>query len=460
MLLSSFSSMPLETKVVRRKKISNPILWVVLGYLGFILIGALLLALPIAHQKDTSFLDHIFISTSAVCVTGLATIDIGTTYSHFGHYVILFLMQIGGLGIMTISTTLILLAGMRPGFSHQSVFLDQFSQENLAPTKVLKAVLPFTFGIEAVGLIVYFTQFKEAEIYDRFFSALFQTVSTFCNVGFSLYPDSLIQYGSNPIVVITSSLLVLAGGFGFLAITELPNLFSSKKKISLHTKLASLVTIVLVVFASCFFLFMEFGNSLENLPFGEKILAAISYGSISRTAGLNLSQFGMLSSGTLLLTTLLMFIGANPGSCGGGIKTTTAAVIAVLGINRLLGKKNTMVFGRTIPQETVNKAVYIFIIGVIVIFLATLLLLITENGNAPYTDTGIQFIKILFEVSSAYATCGLSLGITSELSGFGEVVICFVMFIGRLGPLFLISAVVSPNRDNGIWYSEENIMVG
>lgn len=460
MLLSSFSTKPLEAKVVRRKKISTPIIWVILGYIGFIVTGAFLLSLPIAHVKDVFFLDNLFISTSAICVTGLATVDIGSTYTHFGHWVILLLMQIGGLGIMTISTTLILLAGMRPGFNHQSVFLDQFSQEIVAPSKILKAVIPFTFGLEIIGLIVYFTQFNETNLYDRFFTALFQTVSTFCNVGFSLYPDSLIQYGTNPIVVIISSILVLAGGFGFLAIADLQNLFSSKKKISLHTKLATIFTIILVILSSLFFFFVEFGNSLENLSLGEKVLAAYSYGSISRTAGLNLSVFGSVSSGVLLLTILIMFIGANPGSCGGGIKTTTAAVIAILGINRLRGRDKTMIFGRTIPQETVNKAIYIFIIGVSVIFFASLLLLITESGNAPYSDVGTQFLKILFEVSSAYATCGLSLGITSELSPIGRLVICFVMFVGRLGPLFLISAVVSSNKDNGIWYSEENVMVG
>ncbi len=460
MLLSSFSAQPLETKVIKKRKHSNPILFVILGYFAFILVGTLFLSLPFAQKESISFLDNFFIATSAICVTGLATIDIGTMYSHAGHWIILLLMQIGGLGIMTISTTLILLAGMRPGFSHQSVFLDQFSPENLSPNKVLKAVLPFTFGIEAIGLLVYFTQFSEPDLYNRFFSALFQTISSFCNVGFTLYPNSLIQYGSNSLVVITSALLVLAGSFGFLAITELPYLFSSKKKISLHTKLAMLVTGILVVLSMIFFFAVEHSNSLSSLAFGDKLLAAFSFSSISRTAGINLSDFTTLSSASLFLTILLMFIGANPGSCGGGIKTTTAAVIAILGINRLLGKEKTMVFGRTIPQETVNKAIYIFIIGVIVIIFSSLLLLLTESGSQPYAETSSSFLKILFEVSSAYATCGLSLGITSELSSLGRLLICFVMFVGRLGPLFLISAVVSSEKDNGVWYSEENIMVG
>lgn len=461
MQLSAFARHAISAKPVRRRKQSEPIWLVILGYLALISVGTLLLSLPLAQDKFVPFIDNFFVATSAVCVTGLSTVDVGVVYSHFGHWVLLCLMQAGGLGIMAISTSLILLAGMRPGFGHQSVLMDQFSQEgNIAPKAVLRAVFPFMFGMEALGLVVYFTQFPEEDLYDRFFSALFQTVSSFCNVGFTLYPDSLVQFGMNWIVVVATAVLVLAGGFGFLAVADLSCIFSSKKKVSLHTKLALLITVffVLAGFVAC--LGFEFTNALGDKSFGYKALSAFSYSAISRTAGLNLFDMSLLSGGALWLTVILMFIGANPGSCGGGIKTTTAAVIFMLGLNRFRGREKTQIFGRTIPHDTVQKAVYIFLIAIIVITLATFALLITETGARPYSESSGAFLRIFFEVVSAYSTCGLSLGITPELTTSGRALICLVMFIGRLGPLFLISAVASREKDSGMWYSEENIMVG
>ena len=462
MLLSFGSRHSLEKVIVRRKKKSNTIHLVILGYLAIISVGTFLLSLPVSQAQSLSFLDNFFVATSAICVTGLSTIDIGTSYSHFGHWVLIFLMQIGGLGIMCISTTLILFAGMRPSFLYESVLLQSFSQDGSAsPSKILKAVLPFTFILEAFGVLIYFLNFREEGVYDRFFASLFQSISSFCNVGFSLYPNSLMNFAEDPFVVIGTSVLVIAGGFGFLAILDLRCLFNLKKRISLHTKLASLMTIILLVVGMAFFFFIEYGNSIAAESIPQKILSSFSFSFISRTAGLNLVDFSTLSGPSVIFTIILMFIGANPGSCGGGIKTTTAAVIVIFAVNNLIfGRNKTQIFNKTIPQDTVNKAVHIFIIGVLIIIFASLVLLISEIGSAPYTSVPGEFLQILFEVTSAYATCGLSLGFTSQLSEFGKLVICMVMFIGRLGPLFLISAVTLKDKDSGLWYSEENIMVG
>ncbi len=462
MLLSPVGRRPLapaKPMIVKKRKQTNPIMLLILAYLALISAGTALLSLPFCETDSVDFIDNLFVATSAVCVTGLTPIDVGTAYTHIGHWVIILLMQTGGLGIMVASTALILLAGMKPGFGYQSVFLDEFTHENISPSVILKAVLPFTFVVEAFGLGIYFWQFPELDTYDRFFSALFQTVSTFCNVGFSLYPDSLMQFETNPIVVFTTAILVIAGGFGFLAVMDLQNIFK-KKKISLHTKLVSIMTFILLVVAFVAFLGLEFMNTLDGYSIGQKLLSSFSFSAISRTAGIGMTDISTLTSASLLLTLAGMFIGANPGSCGGGLKTTTAAVIMILGFNRLLGREKTRIFGRTIPQETVNKAVYIFLIAVIVITIATLLLLLSETWGNPYNDVSVSALKILFEATSAYATCGLSLGITPELSAVGRAIICLVMFIGRMGPLFLISAVASKDSDQGIWYSEENIMVG
>lgn len=451
--------------VFMAKKQANPIMLVVLAYLLLITLGAVLLRLPISTREPIDFLQALFTATSAVCVTGLSVVDISSTFSGFGYWVLVILMQLGGLGIMTVSTVLILLAGMHPGFNHQSVLLSNFTQEgNVDAKRILKAVLPFTFILEAIGGVVYFTQFSDLPMYDRIFGSLFQAVSSFCNVGFTLFPDSLVQFQLNPVMNIVTCILVLAGGFGFLAITELQYAFDFRhrkfRKISLHTRIATFGTLIVVAASILVFTFTEWSNSLEGLGFFDKMQSTFFMAFTSRTAGLNTVDIPGLCASSLFFFVVIMFVGANPGSCGGGIKITTAAVISLLGFNRLLGREKTQVMGRTIPETTVDKAVRIFVVAIVVIALATLILLYTEiPAGVGFNENGTPFLKILFEVVSAYSTCGLSMGLTGELSAMGQLVICTVMFIGRMGPLFLISAVAGMNQ-NTTWFAEEDIMVG
>lgn len=466
MLKSKFRDFNFGETVVVKKKQTNPIMLVVLGYLLLISVGAIVLCTPVATREPLSFLQALFTATSAVCVTGLSVIEIGSSFTDFGNWVVLLLMQAGGLGIMTISTTLILLAGMHPGFNHQSVLLSNYTQEgNIDAGRILKAVVPFTFLLEAVGAVVYFTQFKAIEgTYDRIFCSVFQAVSSFCGVGFSLFPDSLEQFQLNPVVNVVTYILVLAGGFGFLAVTELVFAFDFKhrsmRKISLHTRIASFGTLLVIAVSVLVFSFTEWSNVLDELSFGEKVQSTFFMAFSSRTAGLNTVDISTLCASSLFFFIVVMFIGANPGSCGGGIKITTAAVIGLLGFNRLLGRQRTQVMGRTIPEGTVDKAIRIFVVAMVVIVVATLILLYTEiPAGVSYRENGAPFLKILFEVVSAYSTCGLSMGLTGELSTVGQIVICMVMFIGRMGPLFLISAVAGKIQ-NTAWFAEEDIMVG
>ncbi|MCQ2102638.1 MAG: ATPase [Fibrobacter sp.] len=456
-----------EKTIDRKKKNVNPIMLIVAGYMALITLGAVLLSLPISQRNPVSFLDALFTATSAVCVTGLSTIDISSSFTGIGNWILVFLMQAGGLGIMTISTVIILLAGMHPGFNHQSALLANYTQEgNVDPKKILRAVLPFMFGLEAIGAVFYFTQFTEEvlidySLYNRIFGSIFQSISSFCNVGFTLFPDSLVRFQLNPIVNITTCILALAGGFGFLAITEARYMFDFKKrsfqKISLHTRIATVFTAIIIVVSIAFFIFSEWNNTFADLSFAEKLESSLFMAFTSRTAGLNNIDTPCLSVGSLFYFVIIMLIGANPGSCGGGIKTTTTAVICLLGFNRLLGRNKTQILGRTIPETTVDKAVRIFVVAIVVIVVATLILLETEATG----DTNAQgsFLKVFFEVVSAYSTCGLSMGLTSELSIPGKIIVCTVMFIGRMGPLFLISAVAMKQED-GMWYAEEDIMVG
>ena len=343
-----------EKKAEVKKKSGNPILMIVSGYLALVSLGALLLSLPFAQREPVGVLDAFFTAMSAVCVTGLSTIDISASFTTFGNWVLVVLMQAGGLGIMTISTVIILLAGMHPGFNHQSVLLSNFTQEgNVDAKRILMAVLPFTFILEAIGGVVYFTQFSGMEMYDRIFCAVFQAVSSFCNVGFTLFPDSLVQFQLNPVMNITTCILALAGGFGFLAITELQYAFDFKlrkfRKISLHTRIATFCTLIIVVASIIAFMLTEWGNSLNGLSFFDKLQTTVFMAFTSRTAGLNTVDTPALCASSLFFFIIIMFIGANPGSCGGGIKVTTAAVIGLLGFNRLLGREKTQVLGRTIP---------------------------------------------------------------------------------------------------------------
>lgn len=466
MLLSRYEKMPFSKIKATKKKRWNAIQIVVLGYISVILFGTILLSLPFAKAEPVRFLDSLFTACSAVCVTGLSVLNIGTAYTHQGHWIILFLMEIGGLGIMTVSTTLILLAGMRPGFNQQSVLLSTFTTENnVDATKILRTIIPFTLLLQLFGTLIYFTQFKELHTYDRFFSSLFHAVSAFCNVGFSLFPDSLMRFQTNTVVNTTTCILVVAGGFGFLAITEMQHLFNLKtrefQRISLHTKIAAFCTLFLIVGGGLILWFTESSTTIKDLSFIDKMLSTFFISISSRTAGLNTIDMATLSLNSIFLVIIMMIIGANPGSCGGGIKTTTAAVIALLGFNRLLGRQKTQVLGRTIPEETVDRAVRIFVIAIVVLVGATLILLHTEAATATIVgEESSVFIKILFEVASAYSTCGLSLGITPQLTDPGRIIICIVMFIGRMGPLFLISAVARQDSESGMWFAEEDIMVG
>jgi len=455
----------LSENVFKTRTQSNPIMLVVLAYLLLIAIGTALLSLPQAAARPISLIEAFFTSMSAVCVTGLSVVDISSAFTNTGHWIIVVLMQLGGLGIMTASTTLILLAGMHPGFSHQSVFLSEFTQEgSIDAGRILRAVIPFTFVLELIGGISYFTQFDSMELYDRLLCSTFQAVSSFCGVGFTLFPDSLVSFQYNPIINITTCILVLAGGFGFLAIAELRYLVDFKHKevrrLSLHTRIATYGTIVVIGVSTIVFTFTEWNNLFSGHSFGENLQSVLFMTFTSRTAGLNSVNIPDLTQASLFFFIIIMFIGANPGSCGGGIKITTAAVIGLLGINRLLGREKTQVFGRTIPSNTIDKAIRIFVVAMVVIAGATLFLLCTEipSGTA-YPANSSPFLKILFEVVSAYATCGLSMGLTEELSTVGKIVICAVMFIGRMGPLFLISAVAGKLHDTA-WYAEEDIMVG
>lgn len=321
-------------------------LFLVEGYLAVIALGTILLSCPFSLQKDLSILDAFFTATSAVCVTGLSVIDIGTTFTHAGLWILAALIQIGGLGIMTFSTTILLLSGMKPGFNQQALFKSGFTTEGgIEPKKILTAVLPFTIVLEGLGMTALFTQFDHLPLNERILYSVFHAISAFCNAGFSPLPNSLMSYQFNPVVCLVVILLVLAGGIGFLSMSEIKNLFDFKtrtiQKISLHTKIALTATLIISLIEMFSVLAIEWHGAFDGQSWAEKLLSGAFVALSSRTAGFNTIDPLSLRETSTIIIIIAMFIGASPGSCGGGLKTTTAAVITLLGINRLLGRDKT-----------------------------------------------------------------------------------------------------------------------
>ena len=463
MLLSRYKDIP-NASLTAKKKSSNPMLFLVEGYVFLIVLGTVLLKCPFSLLKELSLVDAFFTATSAVCVTGLSVIDIGGTFTSAGLWIIALLIQIGGLGIMTFSTSILLLSGMRPGFNQQAIFKSGFTTEgNVDPKKILAAVLPFTVVLEGLGTAAFFTQFDNLPLSDRILYSFFHAVSAFCNAGFSSFADSLMSFRLNPVVCLVVMFLVLSGSIGFLAMAEVRNIFNFStrtiQKVSLHTKIALLATLVIVAVEMLSVLVIEWNGAFAGESFFGKLLSAGFVSVASRTAGFNTVDPLTFRETSMIIVIIAMFIGASPGSCGGGLKTTTAAVIAILGFNRLLGRERTQVMGRTIPEETVDKAVRIFIVYVVLALVGTLVLLLTEFPGGAFGSSNSHFLGVFFEVVSALSTCGLSLGLSAELSDFGRIFICIFMFVGRMGALFLISAVVK-KKEGGAWYAEEDIMVG
>jgi trk system potassium uptake protein TrkH len=441
----------------------HPMLYPVAGFLALISLGTILLLMPFSSNDGLAFSDAFFMATSASCVNGLAVISVGQKLSFAGQFILLCLMEVGGIGIMAISTIIMLIAHSKMNFGQLSAFNSSYSADDSSSTGyVIKKVVIITLAIELCGAITLFTQFNDMPTGQRIFFSVFHAISAFCNAGFSLLNNSMQGFSTNAVVNITLIFLIICGGFGFLALSELVSFKKNKipgKYLTLHTKLALLMTIALITLGMLLMLKMEWDGVLSGYSFFDKVLISLFQSVTARSGGYSTVNFALLGVPMLFTMILLMFIGANPGSCGGGIKTTTAAIIALLGINRFLGRKKTQVFNRTIPEETVSRAVRIFVLSVIFIAIACILLLDFETANLSVQAGQDRFLELLFETVSAFSTCGLSMGITEYLTTSGKILLSVVMFVGRLGPLVLVQAVVlQPHSD--AYYSEENVMVG
>ena len=442
-------------KAFQEKKLSLPQV-LALGFLSAIAIGTILLILPAASstQKSIGFINALFTATSATCVTGLIVLDTGKDFSTFGQLVILILLQCGGLGIMTMSTMFAFLAGKRISLRHRLLIqesLNQFSIGGLV--RLAKYILIFTAVIEGVGAAILF--FYWQRIYSplqALYLAAFHSISAFCNAGFSLFSDSLIRYKGDLVINLTFIILIILGGIGFLVLLEFFQ-YGKNRTLSLHAKLALKISLILILIGFIIIFFVESNNpsTLGNLSFSEKMFGSIFQSVTARTAGFNTIHIGNMQNATLFLIIILMFIGASPGSTGGGVKTTTFGLLILYVWSSLKGKEEIQVFKRRVSQDIIPKVLAVITLSVGLIIIMTILLSYVE---------GEDFIKILFEVVSAFGTVGLSTGITPSLSLTGKIIIIITMFTGRIGPLGLALALIQKREPEMIRYPEEKIMVG
>ena len=484
----------------------------ILSFAGTIFIGAILLSLPVATSDGlgASWIDALFTATSAVCVTGLIVQDTPTYFSPFGQMVILVLMQVGGIGIMTITTSLALMLGRRFSIREQRAMQDMMEESSFADLKhTIASVVKLTVMVESIGAFLLFMRWAFEKSYsEALYFAVFHSVSAFCNAGFSLFTDSFESYSGDILINFTITTLIILGGLGFTVVSELivkyrqkvsrrtleywlyrffrylsrrglrtdkiatlfrkgsqkpppeisarpvfkitPRILKSKH-FTVHSRLVLLITGILIASGTLLIFFFEYDNAIFRLSLRGKMMAAYFQSVTLRTAGFNTIDFGNLMDFTLFFMIILMFIGASPNSTAGGIKTSTLGVLFLSIKAMLLGRDEVEVYSRTIPRQTVYKAVSIVMISFILVIFFLMILLIYERQ---------PFLDVLFEATSAFGTVGLSTGITPKLRVVSKLIIICLMFIGRTGP-FTLAVAVGEQRDKvAIVYPESRVMVG
>ncbi len=448
------------TTLIEKIKLA-PAQIVIISFSAIIVVGSLLLALPIssAEGKSISLIDAFFTATSATCVTGLSTLSLADNFSFMGQIIVLILIQIGGLGYMTLYSSMTILLGKSLAVRDQVMMqdlLDISSLEDLL--QMIINIIKYTLVIEIIGAVILTAAFNYQgyEFGESLYFGIFHSISAFCNAGFALFDNSLEEFALNPFVHGTISLLIFLGGLGFIVLKELEYiLFKGGKLINLsvHSKIVLTTNLALIALVAIYIFFGEFLNALNIYGFWEKLQLSIFQSITTRTAGFNTLPLNSLHPHTIYLFCLIMFIGASPGSTGGGIKTTTFAILFQSVKATLRGREQVEFFDRKVSNVVVVRAVAIIVISLIIVSFFILLMMRLEPEH--------DFLSLFFEVVSAFATVGLSLGITPYLSVSGKIVLTILMFIGRVGPLTLALAVGQKRKEIGnVEYPEGRIMIG
>ncbi|MBW4610088.1 MAG: TrkH family potassium uptake protein [Hassallia sp. WJT32-NPBG1] len=436
-----------------------------LGFLAMIAVGTILLMMPFCTSNGTwnDLMVALFTSTSAVCVTGLSVVDPGTYFSFWGQFFIALLAQIGGLGYMTTTTFLILLIGRKFDLRHKIAIQQALDRPGMSgSTQVIRSIIATTLIFEITGTFLLLPAFVPKYGWSQgLWLAIFHSVNAWNNAGFSLFKDNLIGYQSSALVAFTITALIIFGGIGYQVIMEmylwLRDRFIYKSRniiFSLDFKVATMTTVLLLLLGTVLFFGIEIRNpqTFGNLSFRDQLLAAWFQSVAPRTAGFNTIDIGKMTNAGLFLTIAFMFIGASPGGTGGGMKTTTLRVLTSCTKTILQGKEEVLLYERKIATSLILKAVGVFVGSITTVIISTILISIT--------DPELDFIQILFEVVSAFATVGLSTGITGNVSIVAKLILIVTMYIGRVGVLVLMSALLGDPRPTRIHYPEENLLVG
>lgn len=398
------------------------------GFLTYIIIGCIFLCLPISQKESVSFLDNLFIATSAVSTTGLVTVSIFDTYNGLGQFVIMVLIQLGGIGYLTFTTFMLLSTTRKMTLWHKKILSTEFTlPKTIKIADFLKSVILFTVVMELLGSILFFIAFKNngMDTGEAIWSSVFHSVSTFCTAGFSLFNDSFISYADNGFINFIISMLAISGSLGFIVITDFGLMIKNKThKISFTTKIILYGFLILLSVGTAFFYFLE--PSIAEQSDSRFLTAFFQCMTAMTTVGFNTVDFGLFSQSMMLICIFLMYIGASPSGTAGGIKITTLTAVLAIMKSRLRGRKNITFLGRKIPYERLYIATSAFIFYTIIIVFGTFLITLSHD---------FKFEDILFEVSSALGTVGISTGITGDLNTFGKIVLIVLMFIGRLGVL-------------------------
>jgi trk system potassium uptake protein TrkH len=451
----------------------RPLRMLTISFAALILLGTVLLTFPVATTdgRGADLLTALFTVTSATCVTGLIVKDTGTYFSQFGQVVILLLIQLGGLGIMTFYTSLAVLLGQRLGLTERRTMQEIIEEtRDIDIARLVRYIFLFTILAEGLGALILFLRwlFVLSTPAQAAYFAIFHSISAFCNAGFSLFSDSLIRFQSDLVTNLCFIGLIVIGGLGFPVVNEIFNrqtlfhfpyivhrqrqTFGTRRlNLTIHSRLVIVTTAILISAGTILFFFFEYDNALNSLPIGTRLLASLFQSVTTRTAGFNTVSTTNLHSVTIFLWIILMFIGASPGGTGGGIKTSTIAVLFLAIRARLRGEEEIVYARRSVPKDVVYRATAIVALALGALAVCFALLLFSQNH---------RFENLLFEAVSAFGTVGLSTGITPNLNDFGKLVIIILMFIGRIGPLTLTLAMTAPRERSAIIYPQARIIVG
>lgn len=437
---------------------------VALGFLIVILVGATILSLPISTRngEGLNFFDALFTSTSAVCVTGLVVVDTGTTFSIFGQTIIMCLIQIGGLGFMTAATLIWIIARKRITLRQRMVLQESYNTASTqGVVRLGKNVVIMTAIIEGCGaLLLSIRMIPEYGFLHGLFNSVFLSVSAFCNAGFDPFGNfaSITGYVHDPLMNLVIMTLIVLGGIGFAVIADVVTHRKKKKKLTLHTRIVILTTLCLLVAGTVFFTLEEWNNpaTMGDFTPAEKILAGGFQSVTARTAGFNSIDQGAMYPTSKMVTSILMFIGASPASTGGGIKTSTLAVIVLFCISTIKKNNDVVIAERRLPRDTVVKAITIVTLSALLVLGVVIIIGSIEYGRHPDMTLG----NIILEVTSAFGTVGLSAGITPILHPMSQTLLILLMYTGRVGLMTLTLALAKQNQAEGIKYPEDRIMVG